>query len=132
MQLTTKQLGQIIKEELNKILLRESLYLSNLEIIDQKIADEPGAWEKETDQYVGMLEGGLFEDFLGLVYDDLPMLAYILRASDYLDNYEAKEFLGSIANMEDYPEAAELVRDYGKNSMGALARIIRSGARGTQ
>lgn len=125
MQLTTKQIKQIIKEELDKV-LRENLYLTNLNIMNQKHSREPEAWEEETDQYFKMLEEGLFEDFLGLVSDDLPMLAYMLRVGDYLDNHEAQQFLGSIANMEEYPDAARLVRDYIKKSSGSLAQKIRS------
>ena len=123
MKLTTEQIKQIIKKEIKKVLLGENLFRSNLEIIDQQQRREPQAWEQEINQYVTMLEQGLFEQFYMLIYDDLPMLAKILDMSYQLDdakfdNITPQQFLGSIANIEDSGQAGQLVEDYVNNRPG--------------
>ena len=123
MKLTTKQIKQIIEEELNKILLGEDLFRANLEIMDQQQRREPQAWEQEINQYVTMLEQGLFEQFYMSIYDDLPMLAKILDMNKDFDDVKfddmtAAQFLGSIANMEDSGQAGQLVKDYINNRPG--------------
>tara|TARA_Y100001973_G_scaffold105978_1_gene181309 strand:+ start:2736 stop:3473 length:738 start_codon:yes stop_codon:yes gene_type:complete len=121
--LTTKQIKQLIKEEVKKVLLGENLFRANLEIMDQQQRREPQAWEQEINQYVTMLGEGLFEQFYMLIYDDLPMLAKILDMSHQLDdakfdNITPQQFLGSIANMEDSGQAGQLVEDYVNNRPG--------------
>lgn len=123
MKLTTEQIKQIIKEEIKKVLLGENLFRSNLEIMDQQQRREPQAWEQEINQYVTMLEQGLFEQFYMSIYDDLPMLAKILDMSRDFDDVKfndmtAAQFLGSIANMEDSGQAGQLVKDYVNNRPG--------------
>ena len=123
MKLTTEQIKQLIKEEIKKVLLGENLFRSNLEIMNQQQRREPQAWEQEINQYVTMLEQGLFEQFYVSIYDDLPMLAKILDMNKDFDdvrfnNMTAAQFLGSIANIEDSGQAGQLVEDYVNNRPG--------------
>ena len=111
MKLTSNDIRQLIKEELDK-LLKENLFRTNLEIINQQIEREPQAWKQEAEQYIQMLSyKRYFEDFYIAIYNELPMLAHILDQRDKV-NHVGQRFLGSIANIEDSGQAGQLVEDY--------------------
>ena len=79
MKLSTHQLKQIIKEELQGV-LNENAYEDALKSWYKKYSKEPQAWRRERQQYLDMLsKQGATENFFGLIMDDPSMFASILR-----------------------------------------------------
>ena len=111
MQLTSKDIERIIKEELDKVLLRENSYEANLKKWKQRSSMEPEAWEQESDQYFDMLQMGKYEEFMFVIQDDLPMLAFILNLHKKL-GMEETVFLGSLGRNREMGAVGDLIRDY--------------------
>tara|TARA_Y100000592_G_scaffold95632_1_gene162587 strand:- start:10818 stop:11603 length:786 start_codon:yes stop_codon:yes gene_type:complete len=111
MRLTSKEIRQITKEELDKVLLRENSYEANLSKWQQKSSMEPEAWEQESDQYFDMLQMSKYEEFMFIINDDLAMLAYILNQHEKLGREETL-FLGSLGRSAEAGEAGNVVIDY--------------------
>ena len=82
MKLTTKQIKQIIKEELNKLLNENQ---QSIEALAKKFLErtkkEPEAWKQEYDQYLSMLRNKQYEDLLSLLEGEqvgYEIFAYML------------------------------------------------------
>tara|TARA_E500000305_G_scaffold91188_1_gene78821 strand:+ start:937 stop:1920 length:984 start_codon:yes stop_codon:yes gene_type:complete len=127
MKLTTKQIKQLIKEELQAIIESNSpaskqekidAYLNALQTWDQKSSQEPQAYAQEEAQLLGLVQNGQIEDFL-LLASDLPhyfaRLLDITKLDTFPDPFD--EELITLVNMlfkrrEDWP-GGYLINDYG-------------------
>jgi hypothetical protein len=123
MKLSTKQLKQIIKEELRS-LLNESAYEDAISQWEQRLEYEPKAWVGEQAQLISLISQGVYEDAILLSIDYPELFASLIR-----DDYANKnEFIKYILNYELDPNleaitepirlAYQYTANYIKNSIG--------------
>ena len=93
MKLTTKQLKQLIKEELKSILFESSnnqnkTYSDILKLRDyfdnHYMRQEPKAWTAERKLYIELLEKGNMEEIVSLLSDNLPLFADLFSLGKFI------------------------------------------------
>ena len=121
MKLSTHQLKQIIKEELQRV-LNENSYEAALRTWDRKLNIEPLSRQQEQQQYLDMLATEGTDDFLFAVSGDPSMFASILRYLEKTNEIAQLEAIES--HVEHYEDLSRLFSTFAENNTAFSYRKI--------